>query len=149
MILAVGGVLVQETKLMQIIPHIDKQMKNISLNKISQNLIFWSLTTTTYCLAFALRVKATAPARPASVTMWRYLLVVNLGLAATCLGNVTDPSVQLLTLPVKRIMPTRAETQREREKQGSFLSFDFAVKKVLCYMASELKWAKIERAGKI
>lgn len=40
MILAVGQVLVQETKLMQIIPHIDNQMKNMSLQKVSQNLTF-------------------------------------------------------------------------------------------------------------
>lgn len=53
------------------------------------------------------------------------------------LGSVTwdmslTPTVQLLTLPVRRTMPTRAERERvrERERQGSLLTFDFAVKKV-------------------
>lgn len=61
-------------------------------------------------------------------------------------GSVTDPSDQLLTLPVKSINPTRAETQRDRP--CSFLSFDFAVKKGLCHMAYDLKWTRIERADK-
>lgn len=99
------------------------------------------LATAPFYLAFALRVEATAPARRVNVGMCWNLLVVDLGLAATCLslpwGSVTDPSDQLLTLPVKPTNPTRAETQRDRP--CSFLSFDFAVKKGLCHMAYDLK----------
>lgn len=73
------------------------------------------------------------------------------------LGSVTwdmslTPAVQLLTLPVRRTMPTTAETEilreREREIRGSLLSFDFAVKKVCVIWLTNYSEPKSKKLAK-
>lgn len=147
MILAVGGVLVQETKLMKKIPHIVKQIKSTSLNKPSRNFIFWPQPLFIWHLHSELKQQPVkgVPVQERAGSFWWWIWDWQLHSGLCHWGSVTDPSDQLFTLPVKRINPTR---HRERDRQSSFLSFDFVVNKGLCHMAYDLKWAKIERAEK-
>lgn len=148
MVLAVGGVLIQETKLMKKISHTVKQIKNTPLSKPSWNFIFWPQPLFIWHLHSGLKQQPMkgVPVQERAGSFWWWIWDWQLHSGLCPWGSVSDPSDQLFTLPVKWINPTRAETQRDR--QGSFLSFDFVVNKGLCHMAYELKWAKIERVEK-